>query len=131
MKLSEVNRAFLDHIAIKVGDMERSINWYETVLGLQKVQLEAWSEVPVFMLAGKTGVAIFPAKGEVKENPDILIHDFTFYVDHENFEVAQRRYDALGVDYDFQDHYDFHSFYTHHPDGHRVELTTQIKTELK
>lgn len=131
MKLPKIKLAFLDHVAIKVADMERSIEWYETVLGLQKVRLEAWGEVPVFMLAGKTGVAIFPADGEVKENADILIHHFAFNVDRENFAAAQQRYEALGINYDFQDHFYFHSIYTHDPDGHRVELTTQIKTELK
>ena len=46
---------------------------------------------------------------------------FAFNVDSENFEKAYRKYDPLGIDYDFQDHTYFHSIYTSDPDGHRVE----------
>lgn len=127
MDLPAIQIDFLDHVAIKVADMERSITWYQQVLGLQALKLEAWGDVPVFMLAGKTGVAIFPAKGNKKKEPDILIHHFAFNVDRENFEKAKQRYEALGIDYEFQDHHYFHSIYTHDPDGHRVELTTQVK----
>lgn len=118
---------FLDHVAITVTDMEQSVSWYQEVLGLQKVRLEAWGDVPIFMLAGKTGLAIFPAKGNQKQAADILIHHFAFHVDNENFDKARQHYEALGIDYDFQDHHYFHSIYTHDPDGHRVELTTPVQ----
>ena len=52
---------FLDHVAIYVEDMEASIAWYQKVLGLKKYKLKEWGEFPIFMLAGKTGLAILPA----------------------------------------------------------------------
>ena len=51
MKPFEIN--FLDHVAIYVIDMERSIEWYQSVMGLKKYQPEEWGEFPVFMLSGK------------------------------------------------------------------------------
>ena len=50
---------FLDHVAIRVSDMEVSVRWYERVLGLKKYQFDAWGTYPIFMMAGKTGIAIF------------------------------------------------------------------------
>ena len=52
---------FLDHVAIRVADIEISAKWYEDVLGLKKYELKEWGAVPVFMLANKTGLALFPA----------------------------------------------------------------------
>ena len=45
---------FLDHVAIRVKDMEVSIEWYSRVMGLKKYKLEKWEEFPVFMLSGKS-----------------------------------------------------------------------------
>ena len=52
---------FLDHVAINVKDMNASVAWYSKVLGLKRYQLEKWGEFPIFMLSGKTGIALFPA----------------------------------------------------------------------
>ncbi len=50
---------FLDHVAIRVKDIELSVKWYQTVLNLKKYQLAEWGDFPIFMLSGKTGVALF------------------------------------------------------------------------
>jgi len=118
-----LNLRFLDHVAIIVSDMERSIEWYQTVLDLKPYRLEAWGGFPVFMLCGKTGVAIFPSDHKDQAKGSIRIHHFAFNVDQENFKKARARYEQLGILYDFQDHHYFHSIYTNDPDGHRVELT--------
>lgn len=120
---------FLDHVAITVSDLERSAQWYEKVLNLKRYELEAWGKFPIFMLAGKTGVALFPAKGKSKFVPEIRIHHFAFNVDASNFKRARVRYEQLQIDYDFQDHHYFHSIYTLDPDGHQVELTTLVGSE--
>ncbi len=37
VKISE-----LDHIVLRVSDMERSVSWYSQLLGLETVRLEEW-----------------------------------------------------------------------------------------
>ena len=54
-----INLEFLDHVAIYVADMEASAKWYENVLGLKRYQLPEWGEYPIFLLSGKTGIALF------------------------------------------------------------------------
>ncbi|MCJ7467405.1 MAG: VOC family protein [Maribacter sp.] len=52
---------FLDHVAIRVKDLKVAADWYQNVLGLKKYQLPEWGDYPIFMLAKKSGVALFPA----------------------------------------------------------------------
>lgn len=122
----EFNPLFLDHVAIKVKDLHRSVSWYKEVLHLKKYQLEAWGDFPVFMLAGKSGVALFPSNetGSQRRSVD----HFAFQVTRDDFKAAQEHFKELGIDYSFQDHHYFHSIYTRDPDGHMVELTClQVK----
>ena len=120
----------LDHVAIRVKDLEVSARWYQQILGLKRYDVEVWGPYPIFLLSGKTGIALFPA--DKKDPPldlssrNVKIDHFAFYVTMENFELAKIRYDELGIKYNFQDHIHFHSLYTKDPDGHVVELTTMI-----
>lgn len=123
---------FLDHVAIRVADMENSIAWYEKVLGLKKYQLKEWGAFPVFMLAGKSGVAIFPARKDDPKIPDsknVKIDHFAFNVSAEAFLQAQKHFSEIGEEFQFQDHHYFHSIYLKDPDGHTVELTTLLGDE--
>lgn len=123
------NISNLDHVAIRVKDLNESAGWYAKVLGLKKVQLKEWGEYPIFMLAGTTGVALFPANGDERETVEnyIFIDHFAFYVDSENFEKAKQHLKNLKIEYEIQDHYYFESIYFNDPNGHQVELTTKIK----
>ncbi len=124
--------SFLDHVAIRVKDIEKSAQWYEKVLGLKRYQLPEWGIIPIFLLAGKTGVALFPA--DLKDtkldafSKHVKIDHFAFNVTSENFKQAKLHYENLGIEYEFQDHHYFYSIYTKDPDGHIVELTTLIET---
>ena len=130
---NEISLDFLDHVAIRVKDLNTSADWYEKVLGLKKYQMPEWGEFPIFMLSGKSGIALFPAKmNDNVLDPDsknIKIDHFAFNVSTENFEKAKKRYDELNLSYDFKDHIYFHSIYTKDPDGHVVELTTIVVDE--
>lgn len=124
----EIALEFLDHVAIYVTDMEASAQWYETVLGLKRYQLPEWGESPIFLLSGKTGIALFPADADDPKfdfrSRNVKIDHFAFNVTRENFEKAKKRYVELNLDFNIQDHFYFDSIYTHDPDGHKVELTT-------
>ena len=117
----------LDHVAIRVKDLERSAQWYQRVLGLKRYQPEAWGPFPIFMLAGRSGIALFPTSPGA---PDQLqrsdIDHFAFNVDLETLHQAKERYIELGLRFDLQDHTYFHSIYTQDPDGHTVELTKLV-----
>jgi len=125
--------AFLDHVAIRVKDMEVSIRWYEEVLGLVKHQLEEWGDFPVFMFSRKTGVAIFPANLDDtsfdKFSRNVKIDHFAFNVTSHDFEKAQLHFEEKEIKFEFQDHHYFHSIYLKDPDGHTVELTTLVIDE--
>lgn len=119
---------FLDHVAIRVKDLELSANWYEKVLGLKKYKLKEYGEFPIFMLCGKSGVALFPANlndETLNQNSkNVKIDHFAFNVDRQNFDKAIKKYEKLGLEFNIQDHYYNDSIYTKDPDGHTVELTT-------
>ena len=131
MKPFKIN--FLDHVAIYVADMQRSINWYATNLGLKKYQPKEWGEFPVFMLAGKSGLAIFPARTEDtkidQDSRNVRIEHFAFNVTKKDFIKAQDYFKSIGQSYIFQDHHYFHSIYLRDPDGHKVELTSIVVDE--
>lgn len=129
----EIN--FLDHVAIRVKDLDVSVAWYQNVLGLKKYQLPEWGEFPIFMLSGKSGVALFPAKLEDPQlelnSRNVKIDHFAFNVTQENFEKAKQKFTDLNINFEFQDHHYFHSIYTKDPDGHTVELTTIVVDETE
>ena len=121
---------YLDHVGIYVKDMGVSIEWYQKVLGLKKYQFPKWGDYPIFMMAGNTGVAIFPTDTGISKvdnsSHDIKIDHFAFYVNMENFENARKHFETLGIDYKFKDHHYYYSIYIQDPDDHIVELTTLV-----
>lgn len=131
MKAFDIN--FLDHVAIRVKNMEASIQWYQEVLGLNMYKLKEWGEFPVFMLAGKSGIAIFPADLADdminQRSRYVIIDHFAFNVSNKDFLRAQDYFNKINQDFDFQDHHYFHSIYLRDPDNHKVELTTIMVNE--
>ena len=132
MKKFKLN--FLDHVAIRVRDIETSARWYEKYLGLTRYQLPEWGKFPIFMLSGKSGVAIFPAnlKDEEESNAifkNIKIDHFAFNVSRDDLAKARKHFEENGIPYEFQDHHYFHSVYLKDPDGHTVELTALVVDE--
>jgi|GEM_PF-140958 len=118
---------FLDHVAIRVKDLDASCQWYQDVLGLSAHQMPEWGPFPIFLLVGQTGVALFPKSHQPPEtSPLPMVDHFAFNVDGENFNKAQHRFKELGIPFQIQDHHYFHSVYIQDPDGHTVELTTLV-----
>lgn len=127
-KKNNIEIEFLDHVAIRVTDMKASAIWYEKVLGLKRYQLPEWGDFPIFLLSGKSGIALFPAiTSDTKQeatSKNVKIDHFAFNVTRENFEKAKKKYTQLNLEFKIRDHHYFDSIYTEDPDGHTVELTT-------
>ena len=115
----------LDHIAIKVTDVEASAVWYQETLGLKRMEYEeAWGKIPLMMFSeSNNGIALFPVTNPPIRARSGLMH-FAFLVDREDFIAAQEELTKKGIAFVFQDHRATHSIYLHDPDGYEVEITT-------
>jgi len=118
----------IDHVALTVRDVERSIAWYRDVFGLERRHEGTWGDYPVMMFAGDTALALFQARGPVQDAPDhgstAIMRHLAFQVDRSNFMKAQETLRALGIAFSFQDHSISQSIYLRDPDGYELEITT-------
>ena len=118
----------IDHVAIAVRDVERSVAWYQDVLGLERRYEEAWGNFPAVVGAGSTSLALFPVAGNdpapLPGRDVITMRHFAFRVDGANFQLARQVLADKGLALEFQDHGLAHSIYFHDPDGHHIEVTT-------
>ena len=118
----------LDHVAISVRDIDRSVDWYAKTLGLEK--RSAWDGEPVMMCAGDTCLALFSggrpgiAMSESERQRHLTARHIAFRVDRANFDAAQKEFREKGDRLRFADHGVCHSVYIDDPDGHTIELTT-------
>lgn len=110
----------LDHVALAVGDQQRSERWYSELLGLEREYADSWGDTPVAVMSEGSGLALFKAAGQ---RPAGFRH-LAFRVDRQNFERAQTELREKGIKFVFQDHGVSHSIYFQDPDGVELELTT-------
>jgi len=118
----------IDHVALTVRDVERSIAWYRDVFGLERRHEETWGDYPVMMFAGDTALALFQARGPVQDAPDhgstAIMRHLAFQVDRSNFMKAQETLRTLDIAFSFEDHAISQSIYLRDPDGYELEITT-------
>ena len=116
----------IDHVALTVQDVDRSIAWYRDVLGLDQRNQEVWGNMPAMMYAGETGVALFPAAANGAPGPGSAptMRHVAFQVNNVNFLRAQSEFRWRGIPFTFEDHKISHSIYLNDPDGYQIELTT-------
>jgi catechol 2,3-dioxygenase-like lactoylglutathione lyase family enzyme len=117
----------IDHVALGVRDIERSVKWYTEVLGFERLHEGMWNGVPTFIGKGNTGIALFPASANAKSAPstrDIRMLHLAFRANRGGFVAAQRELEKRGIKFEFQDHEISHSIYFRDPDGHQLEITT-------
>lgn len=118
----------IDHVALLVRDVERSVQWYQDVLGLERLYQEVWGSFPAIVGTGGTSLALFPvasADPHPPPGPDTLcVRHVAFRVDRANFAAAREELARRGIAFEFQDHQAAHSLYIRDPDGHQLEITT-------
>ncbi len=116
---------FLDHLAIQVRDPEKTADWYCDLLGLERWQPDEWQPVPIMVLAGSSGLAIFSDRGETI--PMQVKNAFHFAFRAENLDTYRTRLRQRGISFFEEDHVYFQSIYLRDPDGYRVEITALSK----
>jgi len=119
----------IDHVALTVRDLERSIAWYQDILGLERRYQETWGNRPVMLCAGTTCLALFSSAVATPSPPPDFNHTIgmrhlAFRVNRASFQQAQAEFRNRGLEFVFQDHRIAHSIYLHDPDGYEIELTT-------
>lgn len=118
----------IDHVALTVRDLGRSVTWYQAVLGLERRYEEVWGDFPVVLGVGTTSLALFPAAMPDPAPPPgremLSVRHIAFRVSRAAFEQARDELEAHGLAPRFEDHTAAHSLYFTDPDGHQLEITT-------
>ncbi|MBI4042506.1 MAG: VOC family protein [Deltaproteobacteria bacterium] len=125
----------IDHVAITVADLERSVRWYQEILGLEVDRDVAWKGPPMMMkVGGGSAIALFPASSKNLKLPPsseqaLGMKHFALNVDLDQFEATRSLLESRGIDCTYQDHGSSISIYLLDPDGYEVEITawTPIK----
>ncbi len=114
----------IDHVALTVSDLERSISWYERHLGLERRYADVWDGPPIMMGAGETCVALFPSRDGSDAPATIRMLHLAFRVDRAGFDASRAHLHAAGISFRDVEHENCWSLYFADPDGHQLELTT-------
>lgn len=121
----------MDHIGLAVKDVQKSVEWYRELFGLERLYEDVWGNFPGVVGIGETSVAFFPTDDPNIPLPDGLpIHHLAFRVDRANFKSAKETLRQRRIEFEFQDHQIVHSIYFFDPDGHLIELTTYDLSEI-
>ncbi len=70
----------LDHVAVTVSDLEKSLPFYKEVLGLEEVERHLLDGETISEMAGKPGVVMQVVRLACPDTPDILI-DLQQYIE--------------------------------------------------
>ncbi|QBD74904.1 VOC family protein [Ktedonosporobacter rubrisoli] len=115
----------LDHVALVARNLQQSIDWYRSVLGMeQRYQYrdETGQGNPVVMGSGDACIALFPAA------PAYPISPFNGHVamrlNRANFEHAQEHLRSIGINFRFVRYSRCDSLYFNDPSGYQIELST-------
>ena len=113
----------LDHIAIPVSDMDRSIHWYMKMFGLERRFEKEWGTDPAFLCIGGTCVALLSTMRGLPSSYPPTVRHFCFRTDEEGFVRALDELKESRIPFDLDDHKVSRSLYFQDPDGHWIEVT--------
>lgn len=114
----------LDHVAIPVTDMERSLQWYGSVFGLERRFEKEWGTTPAFLCAGESCIALLANPSSALSPGPPTIRHFCFRTDRASFEAAAKSLSEMGIAFSRDDHQVSLALYFQDPDGHWIELAT-------
>jgi len=119
----------IDHVAVTVTDLKKSIAWYQEVLGLERRYEDAWGDYPAMLCAGSTCVALFPSgddesSAKTTGTAQGMIRHLAFRTTYADLLEAEKNLHERGIPFEFQNHGIAHSIYFADPDGHQLEITT-------
>lgn len=128
----------IGHVLLKVGDVERSKEFYSQVLGFEVVE-EDPEHGGVFMTLGEDGHTLDLSPVDDREtaqrpSPNRLgVHHIAFQVDsYEALKDAYFTLQDLGVEVVRSiDHVSQKSIYFHDPDGNRLEIYHELPNALE
>jgi len=115
----------LDHVALHVQNLQQSLEWYQSVLGMETryhYQDTTGHGNPVVLGSGDAYIALFPPSSEVPGAP--FQGHIALRVTRVNFEQAQIHLRKLGIAFDFVHYTRCDSMYFNDPTGYQIELST-------
>jgi catechol 2,3-dioxygenase-like lactoylglutathione lyase family enzyme len=116
----------IDHVVLKVADVERSVAWYHELLGLEPERLEEWRRKEALFVSLRVDSTTLIDLLELA--PDgVNVDHVAFLVEPVDLDalVASGRFDVeMGPADLFGAQGTGRGIYVHDPDGHRVELRT-------
>ena len=121
-----VDVAGIDHVALRVANLQRSADWYRERFGF--VTVREWNRVRMIG-KGNVRLGLFlissPRAVDDTDGTRILLDHFALTVAADQFQMALDRLRADKVPFDpVEDTGIAWSVFLTDPDGHRVELTT-------
>jgi catechol 2,3-dioxygenase-like lactoylglutathione lyase family enzyme len=115
----------LDHVALRVRDLDHSTAWYEDVLCLEeryRYRDTTGAGAPPVLCSGDACLALFPREADTAITP--LDGHIAFRLDRANFDRAREHLRRRGIAVNAVAYDRCDSLYFRDPDGYEIELST-------
>lgn len=115
----------LDHVALYVQDMQQSIDWYQSVLGMeQRTQYKDTTGLgnPVLLCSGDACIALFPSPLELPVQR--FDGHIAMRLTRTGFEQIHEHLHQHGFDCSIVHYTRCDSLYIDDPTGYQIELST-------
>ncbi|QDZ38925.1 hypothetical protein FRE64_02595 [Euhalothece natronophila Z-M001] len=125
--MNETDIKHIDHIALTVSDPQKSVIWYQEVLGMEQCFMHGLEGPPFLLRAGQTYLNLFPADtdkpGKTPNHDTIAMRHFAFKITPEQYELIKEMLEGKGLAPELFDYGPFcRSIFIKDPDGHVIEL---------